>query len=275
MDSVVIPILVVFIVALLFVSAVILNHLIYQYMIKVSPVLFSLMRLNEIYSVNLAGSVGQRYSIHIKCKNKPQFDNHSIEYAFAYYLIGHYKTYKPIYERYKGDMTEYRDYTYLYKEIAHRLPNARETGLSFTERAFRRLETKIFEKQKHKQPSLRFDVTRTYTSPKKRNHYSEHTTFYPATFNEICERIFMQQQRRKEADKERARMTPALRYQILLRDGFRCQICGRGAEDGVKLHIDHIKPVKLNGKSDPENLRTLCELCNIGKGCQYNPNGLN
>ena len=32
-------------------------------------------------------------------------------------------------------------------------------------------------------------------------------------------------------------MTNALRYQILKRDGFRCQICGRSQEDGVILHI--------------------------------------
>lgn len=61
-------------------------------------------------------------------------------------------------------------------------------------------------------------------------------------------------------------MTPKLRYSILKRDGFRCQICGRGEKDGVKLHVDHIIPVSKGGKTVPKNLRTLCEDCNLGKG---------
>lgn len=53
------------------------------------------------------------------------------------------------------------------------------------------------------------------------------------------------------------------------RDGFRCVKCGRGREDGVKLHVDHIKPVSRGGKSVLNNLQTLCEDCNCGKGNKY------
>ena len=45
--------------------------------------------------------------------------------------------------------------------------------------------------------------------------------------------------------------------------------CGRGREDGVKLHVDHIKPVSRGGKSVMSNLQTLCEDCNCGKGNKY------
>lgn len=65
--------------------------------------------------------------------------------------------------------------------------------------------------------------------------------------------------------RERALLTDSLRYDILRRDGFRCQICGATARDGVKLHIDHIIPVSKGGKTEPQNLRTLCDRCNFGK----------
>ena len=68
---------------------------------------------------------------------------------------------------------------------------------------------------------------------------------------------------------QRRLVTPSLRYDIMKRDGFRCVICGRGAEDGVKLHVDHIKPVSKGGKSTPSNLRTLCQDCNLGKSAKY------
>lgn len=58
-----------------------------------------------------------------------------------------------------------------------------------------------------------------------------------------------------------------LRYLILKRDGGRCCLCGRSAADGVKLHVDHIKPVSIYPDLyyDPDNLQTLCEECNLGK----------
>lgn len=58
-----------------------------------------------------------------------------------------------------------------------------------------------------------------------------------------------------------------VRYKVLKRDGARCACCGLTAKDGVKIHVDHIKPVSLFPmlKYDMDNLQVLCELCNIGK----------
>lgn len=65
-------------------------------------------------------------------------------------------------------------------------------------------------------------------------------------------------------------MTASLRYDILERDGFKCILCGRTAlEDGIKLHVDHIQPIRHGGKTIPENLRTLCQDCNLGKGSKW------
>ena len=69
--------------------------------------------------------------------------------------------------------------------------------------------------------------------------------------------MFMRQQR--------ALMSDSLRYDILKRDGYRCRICGATQADGVKLHVDHIIPVSKGGRTEPSNLQTLCERCNLGK----------
>ena len=65
--------------------------------------------------------------------------------------------------------------------------------------------------------------------------------------------------------KERNKLSAGLRYDILKRDGFRCQICGRSAADGVKLHVDHKIPISKGGLTTWDNLRTLCQDCNLGK----------
>lgn len=77
------------------------------------------------------------------------------------------------------------------------------------------------------------------------------------------------------AKEEREKMTPKLRYQIMKRDHFRCVICGASAEEGAKLHVDHVQPVSKGGKTVESNLRTLCDRCNLGKSDQYDPNGFN
>jgi hypothetical protein len=56
-----------------------------------------------------------------------------------------------------------------------------------------------------------------------------------------------------------------LRFFVLRRDGYRCQLCGLAQRDGVKLEVDHKVARARGGQNTPENLWTLCHLCNNGK----------
>lgn len=60
----------------------------------------------------------------------------------------------------------------------------------------------------------------------------------------------------------------ALRYYVLKRDSFRCVTCGASPaiSAGVVLHVDHIHPWARGGATVADNLRTLCQSCNLGKG---------
>jgi hypothetical protein len=61
-----------------------------------------------------------------------------------------------------------------------------------------------------------------------------------------------------------------LRYKVLVRDRFRCVLCGSSPalHPSCSLHVDHTVPWSRGGKTIIENLRTLCESCNLGKGNQ-------
>lgn len=64
-----------------------------------------------------------------------------------------------------------------------------------------------------------------------------------------------------------------LRNEILERNGYTCQFCGRGPGDPdptnpkrkVTLHIDHIIPKAQGGADEKDNLRVLCSACNQGR----------
>lgn len=62
-----------------------------------------------------------------------------------------------------------------------------------------------------------------------------------------------------------------MRFEILKRDNFTCLYCGRNPPE-VKLHVDHIIPKAQGGKDVPENLKTACQDCNLGK--KDNPLGV-
>jgi hypothetical protein len=66
-----------------------------------------------------------------------------------------------------------------------------------------------------------------------------------------------------------------MRYNVLRRDRFRCVLCGASPATriGTVLHVDHIKPVARDGKTEYDNLRTLCQGCNIGKSDKIENSG--
>ena len=63
---------------------------------------------------------------------------------------------------------------------------------------------------------------------------------------------------------ERKAINKKLRFEVLKRDKFTCQYCGKSAPD-VVLEIDHIKPVSKGGANEIMNLITSCKDCNRGK----------
>ena len=86
----------------------------------------------------------------------------------------------------------------------------------------------------------------------------------------IAERIAAKN-RAREYDEYRAFYDGApwrkLRYEALRMYGRRCQLCGRSPDDGITLHVDHIKPRSKfrELELDIRNLQVLCEDCNMGK----------
>ena len=62
-------------------------------------------------------------------------------------------------------------------------------------------------------------------------------------------------------------LSGSLRYEVLKRAGFRCELRGISADERA-IEVDHILPRKHGGEDDLTNLQALCFKCNANKGAR-------
>lgn len=74
--------------------------------------------------------------------------------------------------------------------------------------------------------------------------------------------------------RERGAVATGLRFDVFVRDNFRCRYCGMSAEDGAVLHADHVVPRSKGGPTTLDNLVAACMDCNIGKSNKMLPDDL-
>lgn len=201
---------------------------------------------------------------------------------FNYYSFFESKVeeYSSIVSSYEHNITNNYRLMLSYRDNLNRLPplksEAEVKALNLSWKTYNKFETRLITEQiLTPQTQFRIICKKFYQSPKGQNIYSECRSFNLNDYHSALNNINKRRKEKESKEYQRKIMTDTLRYNILKRDGFRCQICGRSQKDGVKLVVDHILPIAKGGKTVPENLRTLCNTCNSGKSDKYDYNGYN
>lgn len=118
----------------------------------------------------------------------------------------------------------------------------------------------------------RFIYELKYSSPTGKNLYNKSATYYKESFASLVLKANEDKRNQERHNNlkmiERRKLNSSMRFKILKRDGYRCQICGFSAPDGANLHIDHKVPIAKGGLTVESNLWTVCAQCNLGKGTQ-------
>lgn len=220
-------------------------------------------RLKSLNELNLKYDffdIKKTYKYTISCKSKQQFDRFNSEEYFKI-ILKENPALITLSSLAAKNKNKYQKYSEDFSELPETM---------YTKDFWVQTEKSLLEKNKLK-PVTEFNVILqwTYVSPKGRNHYSKRfeykDTRIPYYANKARTEESAKDSRQAQIQKERALMTSDLRYRILKRDNFKCQICGSTQADGVKLEVDHIIPVSKGGKTEPDNLQTLCDRCNRGK----------
>jgi len=248
----------------------VVRFLLIRYVRKTSEKYKSICVLNTKYNFHVIPQTHNLEKIH---KSKHQFD------VFNYFdfAVTHVEQNIFFYKALIKKAQENADLFELYDdELKLLLSSTLTTSLAKTFFLY-----KIIEKREIKKAILKpviapkMIIINKYTSPKGERSYMDKKEYFFSQILEIYKSAKNKIDYKETKEYQRKLLSPSLRYDILKRDGFRCVICGRTAEDDVKLHVDHIIPVSKGGKTVPENLRTLCDSCNLGKSDKYDENGLN
>jgi hypothetical protein len=174
-----------------------------------------------------------------------------------------------------NDVSVHAEYRAAYEHLGStKLGRSKHEKISHV--AFVRIEQKLFTKQMLKTPVCVAQVRCTvhYTSPKGQNSYFR---YFEWNFEGLRSGLTEMKQIRQAQStatflhqQERNRMSASLRYRVLSRDNNTCQSCGATPQThGVSLHVDHIVPVSMGGKTVMSNLQTLCAHCNLGKSNRH------
>ncbi|MCH5205619.1 MAG: HNH endonuclease [Oscillospiraceae bacterium] len=237
---------------------------------KVVSTSVRLKKLNELNQQTYFEMVPKQFVFRTALETKQKYDN----FNFDKYLDDKIKNSEEL----RSSAEKIQKNRQLYQEYRNNLCNlasviteeeAKKIKLSYNR--YLKIEASLFEKNQLTEPTLNCNIVcyATYSSPQRRNHYSKNKTFSIFEVPERYENLMKIEEERNSEEyrrkRERSKMSDKLRYSIMKRDGFKCVICGRRADDGIKLHVDHIIPVAKGGTTIESNLRTLCESCNWGK----------
>ncbi len=232
----------------------------------------SIIELNKKYCFH---DIKEFYYITKRHKSKQQFQRFDYTKYFEEHVEQNIDFFDSLIQKTQDNINLYEKYL---KDI-NPIINF-QTEQSSKSKILSSIYSKIEDKEIHKvilNPIINpcFICSNQYTSPKGRNSYQSEQSYHLAEIIETINKVRQKNEYKETKEYQRKLMSPSLRYDILKRDGFKCTICGRNTEDGAKLHVDHIIPVSKGGKTVPENLRTLCDSCNLGKSDKYDENGLN
>lgn len=232
---------------------------------KHSKQYIKLIELNESYS-KIFIKMQPVYTFYKYCNSKSQFDNTYLLIYFYGIVAQELNNFERILQASLYNMKKNNDYIKEYKAIKSTITPIETRKLIMPFYKFVNIEKKLVSDSILKPvTNVSIKCVARYTSPAGRNSYSKEKIFNIVEIKKAIEYCQINIKFHETAAYQRSLMTDSLRYDIMRRDGFKCQLCGASAKDGVRLHVDHIIPVSKGGKTEPSNLRTLCERCNLGK----------
>lgn len=233
---------------------------------KKSKLYLNIIKLNSKYYFSDLGIFYDNYHVYYKSNlNNANMDDYLLMTIHNKY--NELKEYKIKYDKLK---IEYKEYLEEYLKLKELITNEEAKELKMDIKKYNLYQEKIYNDNKiNIDTNFNVVIYINYQSKKGLVKEKKYKKYNDKEFSNIINEYLVL----KKNDRlfeiisrvERSKMSESLRYDVFKRDNFKCSICGLSAKDGVKLQVDHIIPISKGGKTEIENLQTLCSRCNIGK----------
>ena len=242
------------------------NRKVERRIIKKSQLYAGIVEVNDKYNINGFVPFVDRYQVAYKSNLETgNLDDYLLMTMHTKY--DSLKSYKLAFDQSRQN---YENYEREYESLRQYINDSEAERLKLKVSDYVECANKMFEQLKNNnKPEFRVDIYLDYSSNKGFVNESKSKTYNEEQFSMILNEYLSLKNVNKlneiSARIERSKVSESLRYDVLKRDNFRCQICGATAQDGAKLQVDHIVPVSKGGKTEMSNLQTLCSRCNAGK----------
>lgn len=233
---------------------------------KKAKLYLNIIKLNSKYYFSDLGIFYDNYHVYYKSNlNNANMDDYLLMTIHNKY--NELKEYKIKYDKLK---IEYKEYLEEYLKLKELITNEEAKELKMDIKKYNLYQEKIYNDNKiNIDTNFNVVIYINYQSKKGFVKEKKYKKYNDKEFSNIINEYLVL----KKNDRlfeiisrvERSKMSESLRYDVFKRDNFKCSICGMSAKDGVKLQVDHIIPISKGGKTEIENLQTLCSRCNIGK----------
>lgn len=237
--------------------------------VKETSVLYKkIIEVNKSYKFH--NTIESEYIYCHSCSSKRVFDRTNLKILLMERIEEGMVAFEQLFQKVKENSELYKKYKDQIHYINSKYKSTTTNGLKVKLSKYLKIENEVcFNALLRPQCTTSVKYSVKYVSPKGRNSYNRNEVF---SFSEI-ENLYHETQKningrsklQNQIRNERSKMTDSLRYDVMKRDNFKCQLCGASAKDGVILHVDHIFPVSKGGRTEMSNLRTLCDRCNLGK----------
>ena len=271
-DAAIRALLLIFIIVCIVTLLFLLHELRVSYVRETSEKYNKTKKINRKYSFD--DELLPRYTFRRRKKSKAQIDNLNEDKFLLSEFHENYDIYCDIIGRLDENKRLYGEYLSEIESL--KTCDTATSQEKISPEKYREIERALCDKcLLHPVTSVSFDYKINYTSPKGKSSWTKQIYLMEERIRACIAQERRNQRMQETKEYQRRIMTPNLRYRIMHRDGFRCQICGRTQKEGFRLEVDHILPVSKGGKTVESNLRTLCEECNRGKRDMYDVFGVN
>ncbi len=228
---------------------------------KVSSKIQNLIKLNEKYAFK---KIKKNHQIFEREFSRKSLNRVTRENIMKYHVENNIDSLRTDIENSISNLEKMDEYN---KEVERICNYESINSTNYSLKKFKKIENRVLKKLIHKKEEFMINLILEVNYQSSGGRVNE-SRYGICDFYELVD-IYKQWQKGNKYEEtvkqERKIMNDDIRYNVLKRDNYTCQICGATAKNGAKLHVDHIIPVSRGGKTVMSNLQTLCDRCNIGK----------